>query len=181
MGPVAIAGRALAIASFGALAAAAACSTSVPSPSGSGDDVTNDTRDAESRPPPNPTPEDAGPDAPMGPVYGDAATSYYPGVSECGGCSCAASTGYCFGGATLRQAVVPFAGGGDGGGGEGGLPACPIVDAGASAPALGCNALPSGCTDCACVISHLQPSYSCYLVCASDGAGQPITVYCPNQ
>jgi hypothetical protein len=166
-----------------ALPIAAACSGSPVAPAGSGDDVVVDTRDSQADPV-NPTPADGGPEASTGPVYAEDAgpTPSYPGLTECGGCTCPPDKAYCFGGATARQAR-PFASDA-GAGGDAGLPVCPIIDAGAgvtnAAPQLGCNLLPSGCSDCPCVIGLLQPSYSCYLVCASDAVGKPVTVYCPN-
>jgi hypothetical protein len=171
-----------------ALVAAAACSDAS-APSGSGNDFTNDTRDAD-RPPSapgdgaSPTGE---PDAyatgqPEAGYYGDGsyvAPTYdgaaYPGVSECSSCSCPAATSYCFGGATprkdpmtLRPQSAADAGAGDA------SAACPMVAAGA----LGCTALPAGTTDCASLIASMQTTYSCYLVCATDGT--TMNVYCPN-
>jgi hypothetical protein len=176
------AGRGLAVLISVALPIAGACSGSPSPPAGSGDDVSNYTNDAEVRATPNPTPADAGPDAYMPSAYEDAGASSYPGFSECGGCTCPADKAYCFGGATPRQARAPFAGSGDAGrdaGGDAGVPQCPFVDADAG-PQLGCNLYPSGCTDCQCTINLIQPQYSCYLVCASNGAGQPATAYCPS-
>jgi len=166
---------------------ATACSgSSGGGPAGSGDDVINDTRDSSVRAPANPDPgDDAGPDAQnTGPSYYNEAGPY-PGLAECGNCTCAADKYYCFGGATPRTSIAfpgaaPLAAT-DAAAGDGGLPACPVVDA--STPQLGCNPLPSACppssTTCACVINLLQASYSCILQCASNGAGQPMTAYCP--
>jgi len=169
---------------------AAACSdggsSSGNGTSGGGDDVTNDTRDAEPRPPANPDDGSAlvgepdgyatgQPDASYaddGPTYGyaDDAPSFYPGTAECSSCSCPAATSYCFGGATARKdpMIVTPAATGDAG------PPCPKVAAGT----LGCSALPSGSTDCASLIAALQPVYACYLECAYDG--MTMTVYCPS-
>jgi hypothetical protein len=169
-----------------ALPIAAACSGSPVAPAGNGDDIVNDTRDAQPNPV-NPTPADGGPEASTGPVYGEDSgpAPSYPGLAECGGCTCAATVGYCFGGATLAQ-LRPFAADAGAGGGDGGLPACVLIDAGPGAsdlaPQLGCNPLPSGCTDCPCIINLLGNAhvYKCDLVCASDAVGKPMTVYCPN-
>jgi hypothetical protein len=173
-------GRALSSAMVVAVFIAVACSGSPVPPQGSGDDVTTDVRDGPANPV-NPTPADAGEsEAGSGVVYDDAGAAVYPGTTECGGCTCAADTGYCFGGASPKV-LRPLAGPKDAGatGDGGGLPACPLLDAG-GAPQLGCNPYPAGCTDCACAINLLQPQFSCYLVCASNGTGQPATAYCPN-
>jgi hypothetical protein len=171
--------------SFGVLGAmgATACEDSdsaVGKSSAPGDTVTNDTRDAETRAPA--TPDTDAPSGEPDAVYGseagyttDATVASYPGVAECNSCACPAATSYCFGGATARaepMGVIPF-GGGDAAA-DAGAPACPMVDAGA----LGCTALPAGATTCASLISTLQATYSCYLVCASDG--KQMTVYCPS-
>jgi hypothetical protein len=176
------AARVAILASLFAWPLATACSGSPSPPAGSGDTVIDDTRDAEVRAAVNPTPEDAGPDAPAGPTaYDDGGYEgggySYPGVAECGGCVCSADKHYCFGGATARDLQHPPLASADAGG-DAALPACTIVDSGT--PALGCNDLPAGCTDCGCVLNQLQPSYSCYLVCAANAVGQPMTVYCPN-
>jgi len=150
-------------------------------PAGNGNSVVDDTRDSEARPPGNPDPGDGSivtgqPDGSYG-EGGSDAPAPYPGIGACDTCTCAATAGYCFGGATARLPLVaPEARDAGGDAGEGGLPACPILTA--TPAAIGCNALPAGCTDCACVAEALQPAYSCYLVCAFDGA--QMTVYCPN-
>jgi hypothetical protein len=185
------AGRVVASITLVVLPVAAACSGSPSPPLGSGDTVIVDTRDGQASPV-NPTPADASDDseAATGPLYGeDSALPAYPGTAECGGCTCAADKGFCFGGATLAQMRMPLASGTDSGGGsagDAGLPACPLIDAGAGStdtdPQLGCNPLPGGCTDCACIINLFGNAhkYSCDLVCAQDAVGKPMTVYCPN-
>jgi hypothetical protein len=153
------------------------------SPGGHGNDVVDDTRDAEPRPPANPTPDDGSiplgePDASFYLEGGDgdgAPTAPYPGISACDTCTCSAAQGYCFGGATARLGRVTPDARSDAGG-DGGLPAC-VLSSSAS-PTVGCNALPGGCTDCACLAETLQPAFACYLVCAFDG--KQMTVYCPN-
>jgi hypothetical protein len=174
-------------------AVAGACGDGGSSSPGSqgGDDVINDTRDSSVRAPGNPDPGDGSvatgePDAqyasgqPDGGTYTEGDSGYgeydagpapasYPGVAECSACSCPATTSYCFGGATPRHdpmIVRPYAA--DAG------PPCPLVAAGA----LGCTALPAGSTSCSSLIVALQPTYSCYLVCAYDGT--TMTAYCPN-
>jgi hypothetical protein len=157
-------------------------------PAGSGNDVINDTRDAEPRAPQNPTPaDDGGPESGNNPPYypDGGGSVVYPGLAECGDCTCDPGKGYCFGGATARDVRVheftPLGSPKDAGG-DAGLPACVMIDAGS--PQLGCNALPSGCpagaNACACIINLLQATYACDLVCADDGDGTPMTVYCPN-
>ena len=154
----------------------AACNDSG-TPSGKGDTVVDDTRDAEARPPANPTPDDGGdnlgePDATF---YEGGTGASYPGVTACSTCSCTAPSGYCFGGATARLSMFrPEAT--DAGSGDAGLAACPIQSG--ATPAIGCNAPPAGCTDCPCILTALQPSYGCYLVCATVGSS--LTVYCPS-
>ena len=182
-------GSLAALALFFALSgvAAQACGDSGSSPGGSssapGNTVFNDTRDAEPRPPANPDPGDGStltgePDALYAGEGGygtDAPAASYPGIAECGGCACPPATAYCFGGATPRQdpmTVTPFAAADAGL--DAGLPLCPMVAPGA----LGCTPLPAGATDCASLISGLQPSYACYLVCAFDG--KQMTAYCPS-
>ncbi len=165
---------------------ATACSgSSGGDPSGSGDNVINDTRDATPRAPANPDPgDDAGGDAMnVGPTYyGEGGV--YPGLAECGNCTCGADKYYCFGGATPRTTSVKPLAASDAGSGDAGLPACVVVDA--STPQLGCNPQPSGCAGttpdllCACIINLLQASYSCVLQCASDGPGKPMTAYCAH-
>jgi hypothetical protein len=163
---------------FSSVAVVVACSGSASStPAGSGNDVIDDTRDA-ARPPPNPDPNP--PDADMdGPLYDGPNEAGYPLLSACDGCTCDPSRYYCYGGATRRAA--PVAGHADGGS-DGGT--CPVANAASDAsdpglaPQIGCNTLPKGCTDCSCVIATLQPAYSCYLVCAFDGA--QMLVYCPS-
>jgi hypothetical protein len=153
-------------------------STSAP-----GNTVVNDTRDAEPRPPANPDPGDGStltgePDAldPGEAGYAtDAPAVSYPGIAECNACTCPPASAFCFGGATSRQlpmTVNPFAAADAGL--DAGLPLCPMVAPGA----LGCTPLPAGATDCASLISGLQASYACYLVCAFDG--KQMTAYCPN-
>jgi len=171
------------LASLFAWPLATACGGSSPPPAGSGDTVIIDTRDAQSDPPA--APNDAGPEGSVGiTAYDDGGYEgggySYPGIAECGGCVCSADKHYCFGGATARDLQHPLLAPlvSTDGGGDAGQPACMIVDSGT--PALGCNDLPAGCTDCGCVLNLLQPSYSCYLVCAADAVGQPMTVYCPN-
>src|SRR5580698_6843135 len=129
-----------------------ACSGSSSPPAGSGDDVINDTRDAEVRAPANPTPDDAGPDAPSANPYEDGGYEgggvTYPGLAECGNCTCSADEHFCFGGASAYD-LQRFHGGplaSSDAGGDAGLPACTVVPD-ASAPTLGCNNLPAGCTD----------------------------------
>jgi hypothetical protein len=139
-----------------------------------GNDVTNDTRDAEPRPPATPDPGDGSPGGqPDATYYGDAtyasdAPASYPGIAECSSCSCPAASAYCFGGATPRPypMITPLAA-------DAGTP-CPMVAAGTE----GCTPLPAGSTDCASLITTLQPTYACYLVCAYNG--KQMTVYCPN-
>jgi len=177
----------LAALSLGATVAVA-CSDSGSSSGGTttspGDTVTNDTRDAEPRPPANPDPGDGSltgepdgyasgqpvEDGGYGGGYGDDAPAAYPGVAECSSCACPSATAYCFGGATPRHLPmsVTIQGGADAG------PPCPMVAAGV----LGCTALPAGLTDCVSLLNALQPSYSCYLDCAFDG--KTMTVYCPS-
>jgi hypothetical protein len=147
-------------------------------PSGKGNTVVNDTRDAQPRPPPNPNPDDGGevtgePDATFYDAGGGGGGSY-PGLSACSDCACDLPQGYCFGGAPARaRGITPEA---KDAAADAGLPACAIASG--ATPSVGCNAPPSGCTDCACVLATLQPSIACYLVCAN--AGGQITVYCPN-
>jgi hypothetical protein len=170
-----------------ALPVAAACSGSPVAPAGNGDDVVNDTRDAQPNPV-NPTPADGGPEASTGPIYGEDSgpSPSYPGLAECGGCTCAATVGYCFGGATPAAQLRQGAYAAEAGAGDAGLPACPLIDAGPGAsdlaPQLGCNPLPAGCTDCPCIINLLGNAhvYKCDLVCATDAVGKPMTVYCPS-
>jgi len=162
---------------------AAACGDSA-GPAGTGDTVVNDTRDAEPRAPADPSdgapptgePDAAGsasPDASSPDVYlpPQVDGGAYPGASACSGCSCPATTAYCFGGATPRNdpmAIRPQ-GAVDAG------PACPLVAAGS----LGCTALPAGLTDCASLINSLQTTYACYLDCTNDGT--QLTVFCASQ
>ncbi len=173
-----------------ACVAAVACGDVTSTTDGAGNTVINDTRDAEARAPANPDDGAAPtgqPDAYAGgdgyaPGAGDAAydvavVSYgndsaaYPGVAECSSCACPAAGAYCFGGATPRKdpMLLTPEGAVDAG------PPCPMVAAGA----LGCTPLPSGAADCPSLLATLQPTYSCYLVCANDGT--TMTVYCPNQ
>jgi hypothetical protein len=162
------------------VAATAACNDHS-TPAGQGNDVVDDTRDSEARPPANPDPGDGSivtgePDASYAEAGADAPSSV-PGIAACDTCTCASTAGYCFGGATTRLPLVtPEARDAGDAGGDGGLPACPILTA--TPAAIGCNALPAGCTDCACLAAALQPAYSCYLVCAFNGT--QMTVYCPN-
>lgn len=153
-------------------------------PAGSGDDFADDTRADAQADPVTPPPEDAGPDAPQNPnAYEDAGddggiAASYPGLAECDNCFCNPDKNFCFGGAPVRAGALftPLAASDAGSSGDGGQPACLIVDA--SAPQLGCNPYPTGCNDCACTINALAPLYTCELRCAANAVGQPVTVYC---
>jgi hypothetical protein len=171
-GPV-VRALALFVVASAAAAGTGACGESTPT-GGTGDTLIDDTR-PEPRPPQNP---DEGVDAAVD-AAGEA--SIYPGITACDTCSCSSDQYYCFGGATARARQLAS----DAGSGEAG--ACPVPGAGADgggggdpglSPSVGCNLLPKGCTDCACVIAALQPKYSCYLVCADNG--QQFSVYCPH-
>jgi hypothetical protein len=153
---------------------AAACSEPSGS-SASGNDVVDDTR-PQPRPPANP---DEGMDASSdAPTYGEggpeAATLV---LNACDTCACSPDQYYCFGGATTRALPLASSEAGASGDGGGAGGACPVVGAGASVPQVGCNALPAGCTDCACILTQLQPKFACYLVCATD---KQLLVYCPH-
>jgi hypothetical protein len=166
----------------GLLLASSGCSDPT-APSGNGNDVVDDTR-PQPRPPATPDQGDMDASA-DGSIYVDAGPEAAPvELNACSSCTCSPDQYFCFAGATARASIHPepfsafsaFAGSDAAGASEGGAAACPVV--GGATPAVGCNAMPSGCSDCTCIITQLQPKYGCYLVCANRG--DQLLVYCPN-
>ena len=169
--PIALAG----ILTLGALLGSACSESKVAG--GTGNDVIDDTR-PEPRPPPNPdTPIDASVDANDASTYGDGAAR-----ATCGGCACTPDAHYCFGGASPRglDPISPNEADAGDDGGDSGPAACPLPPD-ASTVQAGCNDLPAECAaapTCECILTALQPKYSCYLVCQVPGP--QFLVYCPN-